>query len=355
MQEGRTISISTGTMIRAVLVVALFISLWFIRDIILVVLTAIVLASALEPPIQFLVGKKVPRVISLILVYGLSLSSIFATLYFFVPAFLQDMSILLQAIPENYNVASLIFGSDNAPHLDMAIEKGATLLDFFAKNISNGGLTDVLVQFFGGFVSFILILVLSFYLSATERGIENFLRVITPSRQAGYVVGLWYRSQKKIGLWFQGQVLLGVLVGVLTFIGLLLFGVKSAFFLAVIMIILEIIPVFGPILAAIPGVAIAFNSGINIAPDGGLTAAGIIIGMYVVIQQIESHVIYPLVVKKIIGISPIIVILSLIVGWKMAGFLGVVLAIPIATTLTEYLNDVSFKKQKIIEELESAN
>lgn len=345
MQEAQGISITTGTIIRTVLIGVLFWCLWFLRDIVLIVLTSIVLASSLEPSIQFFVKHKVPRVVSLIMVYAASIGGLFAMLYFFVPAFLQDMSLLLNALPEDYNVVGLLIGADNSVHLDAAMDKGASLFDFFAKNVSSLGITDFLWQLFGGFASFILILVLSFYLSATEHGIENFLRVITPSRKAGYVVGLWYRSQKKIGKWFQGQMLLGALVGVITFICLLILGVESAFFLAAIMMVFEIIPVFGPVLAAIPGVAIAFNSGINIAPDGGFTAMLIIISLYVAIQQIESHVIYPLVVKKIIGISPVIVILSLIIGLKLAGFLGVLLAVPIATTIMEYINDISYEKQ----------
>lgn len=344
MQEAKNISISTGSIIRTVLILALFVSLWFIRDIILVLLTSIVLASALEPSIQFFVKRKMPRVLAMICVYGASIGGFFALMYFFIPAFLQDMSTLIQAVPDDYNIIGMLFGGDGATHIGAAMDKNASLFEFFARNISNGGFTDVLMQFFGGFASFILVLVLSFYLSATERGIENFLRVVTPSRKAGYVVGLWYRSQKKIGLWFQGQMLLGVLVGVLTFIGLLLFGVKSAFFLAVIMIAFEVIPVFGPVLAAIPGIAIAFNSGISIAPNGGLSAALIITAMYVAIQQVESHVIYPLVVKKIIGTPPVIVIISLLIGWTLAGFMGVVLAVPVATTLMEYLNDISLEK-----------
>lgn len=344
MKESQNFSITTGTIIRAILIGVLFWCIWFLRDIVLIVLTAIVLASSLEPSIQFLVKNKVPRVISLIGVYVASIGGFIAMLYFFIPAFLSDLSLLLKALPDEYNILGMIVGAENSAHLDIALDKGVSLIDFFAKNISSLGITDYIWQVFGGFASFVLIIVLAFYLSATEHGVESFLRIITPSRQAGYVVGLWYRSQKKIGKWFQGQMLLGLLIGVTTFICLLILGVKSAFFLAALMIVFEIIPVFGPILAALPGITIAYTSGINIFPDGGFTAMFIVIGMYVIIQQLESHVIYPLVVRKIIGISPVIVILSLIIGLKLAGFLGALLAVPVATTLMEYLNDVAFEK-----------
>jgi predicted PurR-regulated permease PerM len=202
--------------------------------------------------------------------------------------------------------------------------------------------------FFGGFLSFILIIVLSFYLAAQEKGIENFLRLISPVKSRSYVVSLWKRSQEKIGLWFQGQMLLGVLVGVLAFLGLTVLGIPSALFLAFIMMIFEIIPVFGPILAAVPGVAVAITEGIRVA-DPGLTAGLIVATFYFIIQQFESHLIYPLVVRKVIGIDPVLVILALVIGAKMAGFLGILISVPITAIIMEFLNDIA-KERKIFED-----
>ena len=166
---------------------------------------------------------------------------------------------------------------------------------------------------FGGIFSFILILVLSFYLAVQEKGIENFLRLITPLKYERYVLDLWQRSQHKIGLWMQGQMLLGFIVGVLVFLGLNVLGVRHALFLAVLTALLEIIPLFGPKIAAVPAVLIGFLESV---PLGFM-----VLGLYVIIDQFESHLIYPLVVRKVVGISPIIVILALIIGGKLAGFL----------------------------------
>lgn len=345
MREERGLSITTGTMVRVVLIAALFWSLWFLRDLILIVITAIVLASSLEPAIQFFVKRKMPRLLSLVSVYSIGLGTLGVLFYFFIPAFLKDVSGLLNAIPKNYDFIASFFGQDSATHAEVAIEKGASLFEFFAKNISASGLTDIAVQLFGGLISVILIFVLSFYLSAQEHGIESFLRLITPSRHAGYVVSLWYRSHQKIGRWFQGQIILGLLVGALTFLGLTFMGVESAFFLSAIIIFLEIIPIFGPILAALPAIAIAYTSGIAFVPDGGLTAAASIAVLYFIIQQIESHLIYPIVVRKVIGMPPVLVILSLVVGWKLAGLLGILVSVPVTATLMEYLNDLSREKQ----------
>jgi predicted PurR-regulated permease PerM len=105
--------------------------------------------------------------------------------------------------------------------------------------------------------------------------------------------------------------------------------------------VLEIIPVFGPIMAAIPAVLLAFSS-------GGTTLALWITGFYLLVQQFESNLIYPLVVRKIVGVPPIIVILALIVGAQLAGFLGILIAIPIVAALMEVVDDMEKKKQLIV-------
>jgi predicted PurR-regulated permease PerM len=108
--------------------------------------------------------------------------------------------------------------------------------------------------------------------------------------------------------------------------------------LAFLAALMELIPVFGPIIAAVPAVALGFI-------DGGLTLALVVVGFYVIIQQFESQLIYPLVVRKVVGLSPIIVILALIVGFRLAGFLGVILSVPLATILLILVEDLEKKKR----------
>lgn len=345
MQEEHSLAISSGTIIRAILIGASFWALWFLRDIFLVVLAAIVLASAVEPAIIALARRGIPRLLALVMVYFAALGSILLMLYFFVPAFLEDVNLLLQVLPKNVSFDAFLFGPNAAGHTAFTIGESASLLDVITKNIISGGVVETITRFSGGFVSFILILVLSFYLAAQEHGIESFLRLVSPARKAGYVVGLWYRAQTKIGLWFQGQIYLGLIVGAIAFVGLLVLGVKSAFFLAVTIMFLELIPVFGPILAATPAIAIAYSSGINFAHSGGFIAAFIVAMFYAVLQQVESHIIYPHVVRKVIGIPPVLVILSLAIGAKVAGILGLLLAVPVMAVAMEYFTDLAREKR----------
>jgi len=201
------------------------------------------------------------------------------------------------------------------------------------------GFFNASAAIFGGVLSLVLIAVISFYLSVQERGIEKFLQIVTPASYEKYILDLWLRSQQKIGRWLQGQVLLGLLVGVLVFLGLTILGVKYALMLALLAAIFELIPIFGPIIAAAPAVAIAFLQNPSLAL--------MVVTLYVIIQQFESHLIYPVVVRKIVGVPSILVIISMIVGGTLGGLWGIVLAIPITAVMTEFLNDIAARKQSI--------
>lgn len=354
------ISISSGTVFKAVLIVLFVWFLFVIKDIVLVVLTAVVLASSIEPLIAWFKKNKIKRLLAVIITYVIL--GVFATflLYLFVPYFIKDTSNFLGAVPKYIDTISLW----NPLNQDLSTEKttavaiseGITEGTRAVKNItSNSGIKNVfddlsnafsnvsegvfriLSVVFGGIFSFILIIVLSFYLAVQENGIGNFLKVIVPDKHERYVLDLWSRTELKIGYWLQGQLLLGLLVGVLVYLALIVWGVENALFLAVIAAVFEIIPLFGPILASIPAIAVGYS-------DAGMTQALFIAGSYLVIHQFENHLFYPLVVKKIIGVPPIIVILALIIGAKLAGFLGLLLSVPVATILMEYFNDLQKSK-----------
>lgn len=342
-ERGITFSITTGTIIRTVLILAGFVALWILRDILLVVLVSVVIASAAEPAILLLGRVRFPRMLSVLLVYGGGITLIGFGLWSFVPVFMHDVADVLRLLMQQDTLSNALHAA--APDVAAAIDRNASLLDFLSTRLAASDVVDTVTQFFGGFISIILTVVLAFYFSAQERGIENFLRLVTPAREAGYVVGLWRRAQHKIGLWFQGQLLLGLVVGTLAFIGLSLLGVKSAAFLSVLIMVFELIPVLGPIMAAIPAIAIAHSGIHGIIPATGITAATIVAVMYVIIQQVESHVVYPLVVRKIIGIPPVLVILSLVIGGDLGSLVGILLAVPMMAVLMEFISDVAREKE----------
>jgi predicted PurR-regulated permease PerM len=340
-----SVHITSGSIITTLLFLALAALLWFLRDIVLILLTAVVIASAIEPAIQFWVKRGINRILSVILMYLLVAGVFLSVLLIFLPPVLNDAANFLSSLPETLstlNITEVTHGllpwgnvSDQISSAELLRNFSSTLAD------STGGVFTTLSAFFGGLTSLVLIIVFSFYFSVQETGVDDFLRVVTPIKEQAYVLHLWKRSQGKIGKWMQGQVILGVIVGVLLYLGLTILGVPNALLLAVLAGLFELIPVFGQILAAIPALAIAFA-------DGGVTALLLVLGLYLVVQQFEAHLIYPVVVKKIVGVPPLLVILALIVGAKLAGFLGILLSVPIAAAIQEFVSDVDREKTKAL-------
>ncbi len=350
MNDGRNISvnISSGTVIRTVLMVILVWGLFYIKDIVLVILASIVIASSLEPLTLWAKKKNIKRVLAVMIIYIILILLLILFFLFFLPSLLNEAIVYLNNIPDNINIGDIwdpisnsgIFSSGFANSLP---DKSISIKQFVeaSKSIVSGtgeGAFKTASIIFGGALSFVLMIVLSFYLSVQEDGVENFLKIISPLKYHDYVVDLWKRSQRKIGYWMQGQLLLGIIVGVLVYLGLMILGIRHALLLASIAAVFELIPVFGPILSAIPAILIALV-------DNGATGGLLVMGLYIIIHQFENHLLYPLVVRKIVGISPILVILALVIGAKLAGFLGAILAVPIASAVMEYVRDIEKDKK----------
>jgi predicted PurR-regulated permease PerM len=356
-----TIEITTGTIVRGIFLLFLTYLLFVLKDIVLVILTAVVIASCIEPFARWFLKRGVPRAISVIVVYALLAGIFVGTFYAFVPTLLRDTSEFLSSAPQYLDTISLW-----NPLGENQVERSKTIATNVAENIQtsqaavtneNGkisiqgivtGLNEAIQgasagfvhsasSVFGGALSLILIVVLSFYLAVQEDGVEKFLRIVVPRQNEDYVLNLWQRTRMKIGLWMQGQLVLAVVVGILVYLGLMVLGVRNALLFAVLAAFLETIPLFGPIIAAIPAVAAAYV-------DNGASAGFIVAGLYLIIQQFENHLIYPLVVKKIVGVPPILVIISLLIGFKLAGFLGILLSVPLSSMLVEFLDDVQKRK-----------
>jgi len=346
-------SISTGTIIRFFLVVLLILVLYRISDILLVVVAATIFASAIEPIIRRLKRLRIHRVLGVILVYLVIAAFFVGLLLFFLPIVASDLISFLNNVPHSIPLADLWspFQSLGFNMGSTAIAPGTISLSDFVNGMqsilvgtSTGALQTALL-IFGGVLGFVLIVVLSFYLAVQEEGVSDFLRIVTPVRHHAYIIDLWQRSQRKIGYWLQGQILLGLVVGVLVYLVLMVVGIPHALVLALLAAVFEIIPVFGPIISSVPALLIAFA-------DKGIGTGLLLVGLYIIIYQFESQLFYPLVVKKVVGISPIVVILALVIGAKLAGVLGAIIAVPLSAALMEYIHDI--EKRKKVEVAERA-
>jgi len=350
------ISITTGTIIRFFLVAIGLFSIWYLRALFFVILSAIMLASFVESAVPHFRKLKINRVLGVVIIYAASILFLALLFYLFAPLLITEVynfSVFLSSyIPDssilNYFKNDAFSGAkDIINNLSHSLSL-TTLLETskaFVTNLS-GGFFQVLNVAFGSIFNVILIVLISFYLSIQEKGIEKFLRIILPIKYEEYAVDLWERSRRKIALWMKGQMLLGILITILTYLMLSLMGIQYALLLALIAGIMELVP-YGILVALIPAFSFSYLS-------GGLSSALMVTGAYIILHQFEVFLFSPLVIKSVVGLSPLVVIIAAVVGFELGGFWGLVLAIPVAVFIMELMSDLEKKKisSKITDENE---
>lgn len=312
--------------------------LFFVRDVILIVFVALILASALDPWVDFMQKHKIPRGFGILIIYLTVLLVVAGTIYLIIPPIAIEVKDLTRDFPIYWekiagNIENFRTYSDNHGWTEN-IQKS---LNDFQSNVSAletaaGGVFNTLFAFFGGIVSIMIVAVLTFYLTIEEQAMKRVLRSLVPVKYQPYVTHLVNRIQEKIGMWLRGQLILSLIIFVLCWFGLSVLGIKYALVLALFAGVTELVPYLGPFIGAIPAVFIALTQ----APA---LVIGVVI-IYVIIQQLENHIIVPKVMQKAVGLNPIITIVAMMIGFKLAGILGIVIAVPIATALSIALNDV---------------
>ncbi len=341
-----TVNISSGSIIRVILWGFLVFAIVKLTSLLLIILTSVVMASFVEYIVAKVRTKIKNRTIIVLAVYLLIIGILIVLSYTFVPVFINEMSSLVESlgkyIPNNSVLNTFqpntITGAKEVIH---SISSNSSIGDVITSGQSlistvSGGFFDIFGKAFGGVFNLVLIFVLSLFFSFTERGVENFLRILTPLKHEEYVLGLWRRTEKKIGLWFQGQLLLGVIMGVLVYLSLTIMGIKYSLLLAIFTALCELVP-YGIFVAIIPATIFAYL-------DGGVVSSAVTASIFFILHQFEHYLIYPLIVKNVIGISPLVVILSVLIGGHLAGFWGIVLAIPSAVFILEFFDDLEKKK-----------
>lgn len=344
MKERITVSVSTGTIIRTVVILILFAGLFYISDFIVALLVSVVLASSLELPVSALAKRGVPRAVSVSLIFLLLISILATIVLVFIPPLADDIALFVKNLPKVLDSVR-IFGRD------MGFKDMALYVQSLSRDISKGQILTILKTAFlgsGSFfattsvvvssvVNFVITFVLAFYLALEEHGVQKFLRLIVARHQEEYISDLWARAQKKIGLWMQGQLILSLVVSLLVYVPLLVLDMPYATLLAILAFFGELVPVVGLTVATIPALLLAWT-------HGGVSLLGIVALVYFVVGQLESNILYPKIMNKMVGVPSVIIIIALIVGGKFAGLWGVLLAVPLASILMELADDINKRK-----------
>ncbi len=313
------VEISHRTIIFTILFLIFLKFLASITSVLLLLFIALIAMSALSPIVDKMQKLKIPRGLSILLLYVFIWGVISFGIASLVPPLVEQTSSFIGILPAE--VARLSEG-----RLDLSVFQPqlASLPQQILK-IALGLLNNVI-----GILTFMVIV---YYLILERKNLHKYLTfMFGDGNREAHAEAFINQLELKLGSWVRGQLSLMLIIGLGTYAGLSFLGLPFAVPLAFLAGLLEIVPTVGPIVAGIPAVIIAFG----LSPVTALATAA----LYFLIQQLENTLIVPRIMSKAVGLSPLVVIVALLIGIKIAGLAGAVLAIP-ATLLVEILiNDL---------------
>ena len=324
---GRSVVRGAGLAIGVCLVAALVLLATAAAHVLVLVLVAIILASGLQPFVAWIRGHlPIGRGPTILLVYGMFLGVVVAMALFVVPAALAQLERTMASLP---------------PFLDRARDWAATirptglargvtsLIDAASKAVAPstatpapGQVVQVGLTVAEALTAILTLLTVVYFWLTEHARLQRYVLAFVPGDRRKRARDVWNAAETRLGMWVRGQLILMASIGVATGIAYTLLGVPSALLLALIAAVAEAIPIVGPLLGAIPAILVAAT----VSPELALVVAGV----YLVLQIVEGNVLVPLVMRNTTGISPFLVILSVLIGGAAGGFVGALLAVPVA-------------------------
>ena len=333
MNQKTILDISTSSILKVFLVLLTIWFLYFVRDIIAIIFVSVIIAAALSPVIDKVCGRKCPRVIAVIVVYLLILAFFSAVVYFIVPPLIIQIQQLAATLPDYLktfgNLVTSLRNLGNSAWLNASQETLNSLSNFLGGFLQN--IFNTTIGFFNGAAALAVMFILTLYLVLDEDGIKKFFISLFPIKQKARLITIANKIGVKLGGWLRGQIILGIIVGAFVYAGLLLMHIPYALTLAILAGVLEIIPIIGPIISAVPAILIAFT----ISP----TTALMVTIFYILVQELENKLLVPKVMQHTVGLNPISIIIIILIGAKLMGVLGMLLAVPVASVFFVILEE----------------
>lgn len=324
--------ISLATFVRFLVITFVLLVLWILRDIIVLIFLSMVFAATISPLVRKFERIRIPRVAGVTIIYCIIISIVLFFVALLIPAIRDEATTLSNS---NYIEKVMTFFSDSPVSIGSFATKEN--VSTFSKGIF-AGVKGVA----GGFASFLLVLVITFYFTIDERNIRRFWVRLVPKRYRDRVTNIARQSVERIGSWFRGQLLVSLAIGVLSYIAFYFLGVPDALLLALIGAIAAFIPVIGAVVGVAPAVLLALTV-------SNMTAL-IVLAIGIAINAFIANAVVPKVMSKAVGLNPVVIVIVMLVGTQLAGGVGLLLAIPIASVV-----DIIVKELKPKERLEEAS
>lgn len=316
---------------RTIVFTALFgVALWFvaqIRDVLLMLFVAVILMSALTPVVDRLERWRLPRSLAILLVFLLLWGCLALMVAGVVPPLVEQTGKLIHRLPAALARVELFSSNQQA-----ITEQLLTQIGSLPQN-----LLKLTVGVFSNLLTVLTTIVISFYLLLERKHLNRYLGLLLGKSEPGRVARIINEIERRLGGWVRGELVLMFAVGLLTYGGLVVLGIDIAVPLAILAGLLEIVPNIGPTISAVPAVLVA----LTIHP---LTALATV-ALYFLVQILENNLLVPNIMQKAVGVNPLVSILGLMIGFRLAGPVGAVLAIPLIIVVQAIgIETLSYKK-----------
>jgi len=313
----------------------LFYIVYLLRNIISLVVLSLIISTILNPIIEIFEKKKINRIGATVIVYFFLLLVCGLFVYIIVPPMISEIRVFSSSFTQYFNQIPGFLSDLGLDSIKDITSLSSSLNESLVKVSSN--ILNVFASLFGSIFAGITVFILALFMSMEEKEIFKGIELVCPREFEKEVLERWERSQDHVVMWFGSRVLACICVAIMVFLLCVFLRIKFALSLALLAGLLNIIPMVGPIIS---GLVIALFALAVSVPK--LILAVI---FFIIIQQIESNVITPILTKKMTGLPNVLVFLSILVGGSLGGIIGAVLAIPLAGILFDGLRDY-FKKRK---------
>jgi len=338
MSQEQTLSISWESIIKLFIAILVLYFLFLGKEIALWFLFGLAISVLLEPAIIFLRRIKIPKILAIVLVYLSIFGAVGLLIYLTAPVFMFELKQFSQYLPGYFDQISPLLQNMG---IDVA-ESFGSFTKFLVGGLqeSSKGVLNAVMTFFGGVSSTAFILAIAFFISLEDRGLEKFLVLVSPRKYEDQISSFFEMAQSKVAGWFGARILACLYVGVGSFIIFYIFDIKYAFMLALISAFLNFVPYIGPLFTAF-----TLTLFIIVSSGSWLTVLYVLIAVTLV-QASENMILTPLLMKRLINIPPVLVLLSLILGAKIFGFLGAIFAVPVSGIFYEFVKEMLEKRRE---------
>ncbi len=334
MEKG-VLDISWGAILKISLAVVAFYLFYQISEILILFVFALIISILFSPGVDFLTRFKVPRAVAVLGIYFSVFALVSVFIYLAIPVFSSEIRDFSFLVPEYFDKISPLLESVGI----QAFESVEQFLDSLQESTTAiaTNLFSALAIFFGGLFTSLFIVTMAIFLSLEDDGIEKIIRLFFPEKEKNQALVVWRKAKRQVTNWFFTRILACIFVGVSSYVAFFLFNVEYAFLFALMSGLFNFIPYIGPFIAG----TIIF---VVVLLDSAWKALFALIA-FLIIQTIESSALGPILSKKYMGVSPVLVLIALTIGGTLWGFLGAFLAIPLLGIIFEFFKEFAERRK----------